>query len=157
MSLEYNHSLVRRYFEQAPHNVQVFDEILSNEFCVHSIQHITINPEGDERGPQAFKNAATWLNSVWTDPRMVVDELIAEGDRVWARWTFQGRHTGELFGIPPTGKQVSYSGINIFRVADGKLAECWDIFDRLWLWQQLGVLADTGEFLAQARKNSQEK
>lgn len=52
---------------------------------------------------------------------------------------------------PATGKEISYSGINIFRVADGKLAESWDLFDRLWHWQQLGVLADTAEFLAQAR------
>ena len=77
--------------------------------------------------------------------------MIAEGDRVVARWTFRGIHQGEMFGLPPTGKEVSYSGINIFRIVDGKLAEGWDIFDRLWLWQQLDVLPDTSEFLAAAR------
>jgi hypothetical protein len=58
---------------------------------------------------------------------------------------------GEAFGIQPTGKQVTNSGINIFRVADGKIAEVWDIFDRLWLWQQLGVLPDIKDAIADAK------
>lgn len=57
-----------------------------------------------------------------------------------------------MFGLPPTHKEISYNGLNLFRVADGKLAEGWDMFDRLWLWQQLNVLPDTGEFLAAARE-----
>jgi len=58
---------------------------------------------------------------------MTVDETIAEGDRVMVRWTFHGTHLGEFHSLPPTGKPVAYSGINIFRVADGKIAEIWDI------------------------------
>ena len=53
---------------------------------------------------------------------------------------------------PPTGKQVTNSGINIFRIADGKIAEIWDIMDRLWLWQQLGVLPEINEAIAEARE-----
>jgi predicted ester cyclase len=83
---------------------------------------------------------------------MTVAEMIAEGDRVMVRWTSHGTHRGELFGVPPTNKQVIYSGINIFRIADGKIAEIWDIVDSLWLWQQLGVLPETAEFIAQARE-----
>lgn len=151
MSIEQNKILVRRYFEEAPHQVEVYDDILASDFCVHSIHHATITPAGEESGPQAFRAFATWLHSVWADPQITVNEMMGEGDRVMARWTFQGTHHGELFGIPPTGKVISYSGINIFRVTEGKLAESWDLFDRLWQWQQLGVLPTTAEFLAQAR------
>ena len=146
MSIEQNKSLVRRYFEEAPYHVEVYEEILTDDFRVYAIHHATINPEGGESGPEVFKAGAAWLHSVWSDPQMVINEMIGEDDRVMARWTFRGTHIGELFGIPATGKEISYSGINIFRVENGKLAESWDLFDRLWHWQQLGVIADTSEF-----------
>jgi len=152
MSIDNNKTLVRRYFEDAPDHPEVYDEILSPDFRVTGIHHATINSEGKESGPAPYKSAAIWLKSVWNESHITVNEMIAEDDRVVAHWTFRGIHAGEIFGIPPTRKEVTYSGINIFRIADKKLAESWDIFDRLWLWQQLDVLPDTGEFLATARK-----
>ncbi len=68
------------------------------------------------------------------------------------RWTTRGTQQGEYLGLPPTHKSVSYSGINIFRLVDGKIAEVSDIYDRLWLWQQLGILPETKEFIAKARE-----
>ena len=78
--------------------------------------------------------------------------MIAEDDRVMVRWTSHGTHQGESRGLPPTGKQVTNSGINIFRIADGKIVEVWDIFDRLWVWQQLGVLPELKDAIAKARE-----
>ena len=78
--------------------------------------------------------------------------MIAEGDRVMVRWTSHGTHQGESHGLPPTHKQVTNSGINIFRIADGKIAEVWDIWDRLSVWQQLGVLPEINEAIAKARE-----
>jgi steroid delta-isomerase-like uncharacterized protein len=150
MSEEENKELVRRYFEEAIDRVEIYDEILSNDFQVYAIHHATIGSD-EGRGPQAFKAFAAWLHSVWSDPCHTVDEMVAEGDRVTARWTFRGTHTGEFFGLPPTGRKVSYCGITIFRIADGKLAEARALFDRLWLFQQLGVVPSTAEFLGRAR------
>ena len=152
MSIANNKSLVHRYFEDAPDHPEIYDEILAPDFRVTAIHHATINPQGKESGPASYKSAALWLKSVWKEGHITVNEMIAEDDRVVAHWTFRGIQAGEIFGIPPTGKEVTYSGINIFRIADNKLAESWDIFDRLWLWQQLDVLPDTGAFLATARK-----
>jgi len=69
-----------------------------------------------------------------------IDASIAEGEKVASRVTGYGKHTGEFLGIPPTGKQVSMSGITIHRVTNGKLAEHWAQIDALSLLQQLGAV-----------------
>jgi predicted ester cyclase len=154
MSIEHNKTLVRRYFEEAPKQPAVYDEILSADFQVHAIHYATVTPDAGESGPALFKTFAAALQAAWAEPQLTVDELIAEGDRVMACWTFCGRHVGDAFGVAATGQEISYAGINIFRVADGKLAESWDMFDRLWIWQQMAVLPPTREFLAAARTPS---
>ncbi len=152
MSINENKIIVRRYFEEAPHHPETCDEIFAPVFKFHTIQHASITPQVVESSPQAEKAANEWLRAVWSPNwRMTVDEILAEEDRVMVRWTFYGTHQGEYAGLPPTKKPVVYSGINIFRIAEGKIAEVWDIYDRLWLWQQLGVLPDIKEAIIQAK------
>ncbi len=109
-----------------------------------------MTPQVVECTPQSEKVFYERRKSVWGGWNLTVEEMIAEGDRVMVRWTSRGTHQGESHGLPPTGKQVTNSGINIFRIADGKIAEVWDIYDRLWLWQQLGVLPGIKEAIAKA-------
>lgn len=152
MSIESNKILVRRYFEEAPHNPDVCDEIFASKFLFHALQHASITQQTVESDPHSEKAAYDWLTSVWSPKwRMTVDEMIAESDRVMVRWTFYGTQVGEYAGLPPTNRQVVYSGINIFRVENNKIAEIWDISDRLWLWQQLGVLPEIKDVIATAR------
>jgi predicted ester cyclase len=146
-----NKELVRRYFEEAPGHPEIYDELLTGSFQVHAIHHTTISVDTGERGAEPLKRFAAAMQDAWSENRIIVDQLIAEGDQVVARWTFYGVHTAEAFGVLPTGKPVTYAGINIFRIENGRLAESWDIFDRLWIWQQLGALPATAEFLAHAR------
>ncbi len=156
MSIEANKILVRRYFEEAPCNPDVCDEIFASSFLFHTIQHASITQQTTESNPRSEKTAYDWLTSVWSpDWRMTVDETIAEDDRVMVRWTFYGTQVGEYAGLPPTNRQVVYSGINIFRVENGKIAEIWDISDRLWLWQQLGVLPEIKDAIATARLSTE--
>jgi predicted ester cyclase len=81
---------------------------------------------------------------VWRDGfdfEFSIEDLIAEGDRVCARWFWKGRHKGEFLGIPATGREVTMSGTTVFRCGgDGKLAEGWWEYDRLGLMEQLGAL-----------------
>jgi len=65
---------------------------------------------------------------------------VAEGDKVVARWTSFGTHNGDFMGISPTGKQVTTSGITIFRLQDGKIVEEWSESDMLGMLQQVGAL-----------------
>ncbi len=149
MSIEVNKILVRCYFEDTRRDPAVCDEIFAPHFLFHTIQHASITPQTVESDPESEKAANAWLTKVWSpDWCMTVDEMIAEGDRVMVRWTFHGKQVGEYASLPPTHKEVTYSGINIFRVEHGKIAEVWDISDRLWLWQQLGVLPEIKEAIA---------
>jgi predicted ester cyclase len=152
MSLEENKVLVRRYFEDTPNNPDACDEIFAPSFLFHTIQHASVTPQVEESNPEREKTAYEWLKTTWGGWDMTIDEMIAEGDRVMVRCTQHGTHQGETRGLPPTYKQVTFSGINIFRVADGKIAEVWDISDRLWMWQQLGVLPELKEAIAKARE-----
>jgi ketosteroid isomerase-like protein len=156
MSPEENKALVRRYFEDAPHHPDACDEIFAPSFHFHTIQHASITPQVVESNPESEKAAYAWLRTVWGDWTMTIDELIAEGNRVVVQWTFKGTHQGEFNGLAPTGKQVSYAGINIFRIADGKIAEVWDIFDRLWLWQQLSILPEIKDAIDRATRQHSE-
>jgi len=152
MSIEENKILVRRYFEDARYDPDVCDEIFASHFQFHTIQYASITPQSVESDPQSEKAAYEWLATVWSSNwRMIIDEMIAENDRVMVRWTFSGTQVGEYSGLPPTNKDVTYSGINIFRIENGKIAEIWDIFDRLWLWQQIGVLPEIKDAIAATR------
>jgi steroid delta-isomerase-like uncharacterized protein len=74
------------------------------------------------------------------DLSISIDEQVAEGDTVVTRWTATGTHHGDLMGMPASGKQAITAGVNINRIARGKLVEGWGLFDMLGLLQQIGAI-----------------
>jgi steroid delta-isomerase-like uncharacterized protein len=82
--------------------------------------------------------------SAFPDLKLMVEDQIAEGDKVVTRWSATGTHQGELLGIPPTGKQTTATGITIDRIQGGKIVETWTHWDNLGLLQQLGVVPQMG-------------
>jgi steroid delta-isomerase-like uncharacterized protein len=76
------------------------------------------------------------------DLRVVVEDMIAEGDKVAVRYTLEGTHEGELFGVPPTGQRLSIKSMTVEQVSDGKIREHWRITDTLDMMQQLGVVPE---------------
>jgi steroid delta-isomerase-like uncharacterized protein len=90
-------------------------------------------------GIAGFIYAVQLLHASFPDLRITVDDLIAEGDKVVARLTARGTHQGTFRAIPPTGQFVQWSGIRIFRIADGKIVEHWATWDDLSLLRQLGA------------------
>jgi predicted ester cyclase len=66
--------------------------------------------------------------------------MIAEGDKVAVRYTIEGTHEGDLFGVPPTGQRVSIESFTVERVSDGKIREHWRVTDTLDMMQQLGTI-----------------
>jgi ketosteroid isomerase-like protein len=151
MTIEENKTLVRRYFEEAPYNLEVCDQIFAPQIPWHALYRTT-HPDFISE-PQAEKIAYTRHKNLWGGWSESIDEMIAEGDRVMVRWTFNGIHQGEYLGIAPTHKPVSFSGIYIFRIQDGRIAEVWNLWDQVGEWQQLGILPETAKVLNNAREN----
>jgi steroid delta-isomerase-like uncharacterized protein len=95
--------------------------------------------------PETLDNAA-WsgfmaaFTTGFPDARIAIESCVADGDTVATRWTLTGTHRGEFQGIPATGREVTFSGIEFNRVAAGKLAEHWSMFDNVALLRQIGVL-----------------
>jgi steroid delta-isomerase-like uncharacterized protein len=136
MSAEDNKTLVRRVYEEIINkgNLNLADEAFASDYVYRS-------PGSPElRGPEGFKQLITMYRNAFPDLHLDLDNLIAEGDTVVSRWTARGTHKGELMGIPPTGKQVTVTGVVISRFAGGKAVEDWELVDSLGMMQQLGAI-----------------
>jgi len=139
--LEENKALVQRFVEEAFNkgNLDVADEVYAPRFFSHDPS----TPE-EERGPEDVKQFVNMYRSAFPDGRTIVEDLVAEGDKVAYRWTYRGTHQGELLGIAPTGKEVTITGITIDRISGDKIEEEWNNFDQLGMLQQLGVAPAPG-------------
>lgn len=138
MSTEQNKAIVHRFFEEL--NLTVVDELYVPDY----VHHDPSLPPEFQRGRDAYKQLVTMFHTGFPDIKVTVEDLVAEGDKVVARWTWRGTNQGEFQGMPPTGKQVTGSGISIHRIAEGKIAEAWVNFDALGMLQQLGVIPAMG-------------
>ncbi len=134
MSTETNKAIVRRYMEQ------VWNEgrgDLFEEFFAENIVHHGIPSEPGLAGMKA--GYATSMNA-FGDLQLTADDMIAEGDKVVTRWSLVATHKGELMGIPATGKQITMTGIGIYRMANARIVELWYFADNVSLMQQLGII-----------------
>ena len=89
-------------------------------------------------------NITAFLETYFTafpDIKMTIEDILAEGDRVFSRVRAQGTNTGDMMGMPPTGKRIDLRWLmNVARIAEGKIQECWWAYDVLGALQQLGVV-----------------
>jgi predicted ester cyclase len=93
----------------------------------------------------------TLYRTAFPDMRLTIEDIVAEGETVMARWSCRGTHKGDLSGIAPTGKPFTISGVTIVRLANGKMVEGWVNWDALGLMQQLGVVPELAKAKAVAR------
>lgn len=132
MTTDDNKALVQRFFEEVinQRNLAALDQFAHPGGVNHTV------PPGMPQESNQF--LGQYLNA-FPDVKATVEDLMADGDKVVARVSYRGTHQGAFRGIPPTGKQIAVTGINIFRIANGKLVEHWGLTDRLAVLQQLGV------------------
>jgi predicted ester cyclase len=132
---EENKALVRRWFEEGMNkqNPDIIDEF----FDANHIIHFPGQPEDVDL--DGWKQLVSAIFTAFPDIYFTIEDQIAEGDKVATRWTLRCTHQGEYMGIPATGKQVTYTGINISRHIKGKYVEDWGNWDELGLLQQLGM------------------
>ena len=132
---EANKALARRYFEELSNDrrLEIADAILTADHVYHDPQIPNVV------GPKAMADTiAVYQNGV--EGHWHIEEMVAEGDRVVTRWTGTGKHTGNVMGLPPTGKSVNVAAITVQRVVNGKIAETWTVWDTLGFLQQLGAI-----------------
>ena len=141
MSPEDNKALVRRFVDevQSKGNTDLIDEICSPEFVNYSA------PQGMLADLEGIKILTTMFKGAFPDSYFTVEDMIAEGDKVVTRKTFHGTHEGEFMGIPPSGRPVNVSLIDVVRISDGRVVEHWSVGDNLGMMQQLGVIPQPGE------------
>lgn len=140
MSTQENKTLIGRFNDEVWNkgNLAVIDEVFADDAVWHSA------PPGMPPTREGLRQMIIGFRGAFSDTRTTVDEQISEVDKVAWRWTFQGTHTGELMGIPPTGKQITFTGISIDRIVNGKSIERRDSADMLGLLQQLGAIPAPG-------------
>lgn len=141
MTVEANKALVRQFLEEVWNkgNMAKIDEYLSPDFVYHTI------PFGLPSSLEGYKQHHNMLWAAHSNIHTSIEDMIAEGDKVVMRFRWVGTHTGEFLGIPPTGKQITNTGIIIYRLAGGKIVDQWDEKDLLGVMQQLGIVPPPGQ------------
>ena len=135
--LEENRALSLRLFAVwDDKNLALLDEILAPSYVWHA-PPMTLDAAG-------YRMYVPGVIAAFPDLDFTMLEEVAEADKVGGYWTATGTHQGDFMGIPPTGRQITITGIDIHRLADGKVVETWEIYDGLGLLIQLGVIPPPG-------------
>ena len=134
-------AVVRRFGEEIWHKgrLDAIEEFIAPNY----VRHTSHYREGghDVHGPEGARQSIAAFRAAFPDVHFTEDDILVDGDKVVVRWTFRGTHRGAFLGVAPTGKQVTFTGINIYRIANGKIVERWANEDAISLYQQLGLLA----------------
>jgi steroid delta-isomerase-like uncharacterized protein len=129
-----NTSIVKECYEVASlGDREALERILAPDFVIHVPQ--------DVHGVDGLLDMVATFRNAMPDMTVTVDHQFAQGDYVATRFRARGTHTGELFGAPPTGRELTVSGITVSRCEDGRIAEEWELVDVAGVLQQIGLLA----------------
>ncbi len=140
MSIEENKTLAGRWLDEIWNkvNLAAVDELCTTNF---TFSYAAPGVSNDREG---YKQTVIMLTSGVSDLKVTLEDMVAEGDKVAVRWKGSSKHTGEFMGIPPTGKQLSMTGISIIRIEGGNIVEEWGEMDMMGLMQQMGVFSPPG-------------
>ena len=132
---EQNKALSRRFYEEVfnKKNLDVIDELCASDVVDHTAM------PGQAPGARGLKDVFASFLKAFPDFHITVEEMIAERDIVVARFTVEGTHRGEFMGAVPTGKPVTFHGIDMIRVKNGQATEVWHQGDDMIVLMQLGA------------------
>jgi predicted ester cyclase len=142
MSAQENKEKARLLMEEAfgQGKLEIVDEVLDPNFVCYDPN----SESGEVRGADTIKEEIEWFRSAVPDLTYIVEDQVAEGDKVVTRYTASGTHQGEFFGVAPTGKRIEMSGIQIDRFDEsGKMVEEWPEYDLLGAMKQMGAVAES--------------
>ncbi len=135
MSTERNAALVRRFVDEVLHGAEPnrVDELVAADYVDHAL------PPQMPAGLESMRQVLGMLRAVFPDLQYTIEDVIAADDKVVVRFTRRGTHAGPFMGLAATGRVAQWTGMDIFRLADGKIVEHWTNFDQLGMMQQLGA------------------
>lgn len=141
MGIEDGGALLRGFTAEVVNagDLELVDRYFLEDFFDHN------PPPGASPDRAGVKRALASVRGAFPDFRATVGDLVSEGDRVAYRWTFRGTHLGDLGVIPPTGNAATWTAIGVARLAEGKIAERWQLLDTQALLRQLGVEPAAGQ------------
>ena len=140
MSLEKNKEIVRKFIEAYnTRNLDLLDDLFAPDYVDHTHQ---------QQGLESLKQLFNIAFKAFPDWHETIEDIIAEGDKVWIRAKSTGTHTGEFMGIAPTGKKITMMFADMFRIVNGKVVEYWEVRDGLDYNKQLGII----EYTEQGKK-----
>ena len=134
MSTEQNIATFRRVIEEGFNkgNMDALDDCFAPNYLEHQFD-LPPTLEG-------FKGSIGYLRNTFADFSLTIEDMVAEGDKVWVRMTGRGTHSQEFMGRPPTGKSFVITVVDICRFEKGEIVEHWGVPDRFHLIAQLGLL-----------------
>jgi len=137
MSLEENKSIVRR-LNEVYNNVDMdsLDDLVAPDYVDHT---------NKIQGLESLKQLMQMGHKGVPDWHETIEDIIAEGDKVWILITYTGTHTGELMGLAPTGNKIKTTSVDIYRIVNGKVTEYWNVTDTVRLFKPQGVVEITEE------------
>jgi steroid delta-isomerase-like uncharacterized protein len=135
---EENKQLLRRWFEEVWNNgrAEVIPELFAEDGIAHGLSD---DPAKPVRGPRDYTPFHAQFREAFPNMKIVIEDMVAEGDKVTARCSVRGKHEGNFRGIAPTQSPIDFTGITIVRIADGKIVEAWNNFDFTTMNKQLGL------------------
>jgi predicted ester cyclase len=131
----HNKELIRTLHHRlwVDHDVGVLEEMIAPDAVMHW-------GDSDSNAVAAVRGDVERYFTAFTDVRTSIDDLVAERDKVVLRWTTTGVHTGPYGKIPPTGREVTMTGVDAYRLDGGRVVEAWSMWDALGVYQQLGLV-----------------
>jgi C-1 hydroxylase len=133
MSLEKNKAVVRGWIEAYNNRNLDFDKFIAPDYVDHT-------NKVDVKGVKKLFDMGLIAFPDWHE---TVEDIIAEGDKVWVFLSYSGTHKGMFMGLAPTGNRIETKAVDIYRVVNGKLAEYWTVTDKLNIFKQVGAVEYT--------------
>ena len=138
-NLEENKALIRRWFEEVWNKgrADAIPELFAEDGIAHGLSDDANAPL---KGPGGFLPFHAQFREAFPNIEVVVEDQIAEGDRVATRCSVRGKHAGDSLGFAATQSPVEFTGVAITRIKDGRIIEAWNNFDFMKMYRQLGAI-----------------
>lgn len=148
MKAEQNKQLMTKLYEA--YNSKNFDNI-AQYVAADYVEHSPMMPD-QKPGVEGLKETYTMMSAAFPDFKVTANHMVAEGDFIAVHYSVTATQKGDFMGMPATGKTMNTEGIEIGRIANGKIVEHWEVFDAMKMMQQLGMIPEAGATSAEMKK-----